>query len=136
MKATDDVLKGTILVVANVIALFVVDLDAIQVVLHVLFGLALERVEDGRTDEQVRERGHDERERAHILLFHISTPLASSTETRSATPLTLARSLTHSLTLVRRVCLASMAYSTLSFSLSRPPSSLFIKLFEFSLSSF
>ena len=71
MKTINKVLERPILVVANVISQLVVGLDALELVLDILFGLALERVKDGRTDEQIGERGHNERERAHILLFHL-----------------------------------------------------------------
>ena len=70
MISIDHDLQDTIVVVANVVAELVVSFDGVEIVLDVLLGLTLERVEYGRADEQIRERGDDERERANILLFH------------------------------------------------------------------
>lgn len=70
MISIDDVLKRAIFVVGNVVAVLVVDFDSVKLILDVLLGLALERVEYGRPDEQIGERRDDEREGAHILFFH------------------------------------------------------------------
>ena len=70
MVFDDDVLERLVLVVGDVVALLVLDLGALEFDARRLLGLTLECVEYGRADQQVGERGYDERERAHILLFH------------------------------------------------------------------
>lgn len=51
MKTTNDLLECIVVVVAYVIAKFVVSFDVVEIVLDILLGLTLESIEYGRADE-------------------------------------------------------------------------------------
>ena len=51
VKTTNDLLECKVVVVAYVIAKFVVSFDVVEIVLYILLGLTLESVEYGRADE-------------------------------------------------------------------------------------